>query len=160
MSGSRVRGNRVARAAALALATLAGALLIGAGAGAQNASPAGLWQTIDDESKQPKALVRIVDEGGVLSGTIEKLYNPSRPNPTCDQCGDDRKDQPIEGMKILTGLKPAGDGAWEQGEILDPNNGKVYRAKARLVAGGKQLEVRGFVGVALFGRTQTWLREQ
>ena len=151
--------NRVARSRALAVAALAGSLLIGTGAGAQEASPTGLWKTIDDETGQPKALVRIVDESGVLSGTIEKLYKPSRPNPTCDECTDERKGQPIEGMKILTGLKPAGD-AWQDGEILDPNNGKVYRAKAHLAEGGRQLEVRGFVGIALFGRTQTWVRER
>ena len=151
--------NRMVRTAALALAALAGALLMGAGAGAQNASPAGLWKTMDDETRQPKALVRIAEAGGVLSGKIEKLFNPSIPNPVCDKCTDDRKDQPVEGMTILTGLKPAGE-TWEDGEILDPNNGKVYRAKAKLAPGGQQLEVRGFLGVALFGRTQTWIREQ
>jgi uncharacterized protein (DUF2147 family) len=118
-----------------------------------------LWQTIDDETGQPKALVRIRDEAGVLTGRIEKLFNPSRPDPVCEQCSDERKGQPIEGMTILTGLKRTEDG-WEGGEILDPNKGKVYRAKARLVDGGSRLEVRGFVGVSLFGRTQTWIREK
>jgi uncharacterized protein (DUF2147 family) len=151
--------NRMIRAGAVALAALAGASLLGAGAGAQHASAVGLWRTIDDETQQPKALVRITDDGGVLSGRIEKLFNPARPHPVCDQCTDQRKDQPIEGMTILSGLKPAG-GGWEDGEILDPGKGKIYRAKAKLVDGGKQLQVRGFVGVSLFGRTQTWMREQ
>jgi uncharacterized protein (DUF2147 family) len=62
-------------------------------------------------------------------------------------------------MTILSGLKRT-DSGWEDGEILDPNKGKVYRAKAKLVDGGRQLEVRGFIGVALFGRTQTWIREK
>jgi uncharacterized protein (DUF2147 family) len=159
MENGQMAMNRMVRTAALAVAALAGALLMGTGAGAQNASPAGLWKTIDEETRQPKALVRIAETGGVLSGKIEKLFNPSRPNPVCDQCTDDRKDKPIEGMTILTGLKPAGE-AWEEGEILDPSNGKVYRAKARLAQGGQQLEVRGFIGVSLFGRTQTWIREQ
>ena len=61
-------------------------------------------------------------------------------------------------MQILSGLKPDGD-EWAGGEILDPNNGKVYKAKARLADGGKKLEVRGFIGVSLLGRTQTWQRE-
>jgi uncharacterized protein (DUF2147 family) len=151
--------NRLARSAALALLACVGPLLIGGGAGAQDASPVGMWQTIDDETKQPKALVRISEDGGVLNGRIEKLFNPSRPNPVCEQCTDERKGKPIEGMTILTGLKREGDG-WESGEILDPNNGKIYRAKARLADGGRQLEVRGFVGVSLFGRTQTWIRDK
>jgi uncharacterized protein (DUF2147 family) len=151
--------NRLARSMALVIAALAGALLLGGGAGAQDASPAGLWKTIDDETGQAKALVRISEDGGVLRGRIEKLFNPSRPNPTCDQCSDARKGQPIEGMTILDGLKRDGDN-WEGGEILDPNQGKVYRAKAKLVDGGSRLEVRGFVGVSLFGRTQTWIREK
>jgi uncharacterized protein (DUF2147 family) len=151
--------NRLVRAMALAIAALAGALLLGAGAGAQDASPAGLWKTIDDETGQAKALVRISEDAGVLSGRIEKLFNPGRPNPVCDQCGDDRKGKPIEGMTILEGLKRSDDG-WEGGEILDPNKGKVYRARAKLVDGGSRLEVRGFVGVSLFGRTQTWIREK
>ncbi len=159
MEGADGHINRLVRTVALAVAGLAGALLLGGGAEAQDASASGLWKTIDDETGQAKALVRISDEGGVLTGRIEKLYNPSRPDPVCDQCSDERKGKPIEGMTILTGLKRT-DSGWEDGEILDPNKGKVYRAKARLVDGGRQLEVRGFVGVALFGRTQTWLREK
>ena len=144
---------------ALMGALMAAALGFAGGAAAQDAGAVGLWRTIDDETKQPKALVRITESGGVLSGRIEKLFNPSKPDPVCEACTDDRKGRPIEGMTILTGLKPVGDG-WEEGQILDPNNGKVYRAKARLAEGGRQLEVRGFIGIALFGRTQTWLREQ
>lgn len=151
--------NRLVRAMALVIATLAGALLLGGGAGAQDASPVGLWKTIDDETGQPKALVRISEQGGVLSGRIEKLFSPSRPNPVCEQCSDERKGKPIEGMTILEGLKREGD-AWDDGQILDPNKGKVYRAKAKLVDGGSRLEVRGFVGISLFGRTQTWIREK
>jgi uncharacterized protein (DUF2147 family) len=151
--------NRLVRNMALAIAAVAGALLLGGGAGAQDASLAGLGKTIDDETGQAKALVRISEEAGVLSGRIEKLFNPSKPNPVCDQCGDERKGKPIEGMTILEGLKRSDDG-WEGGEILDPNKGKVYRARAKLLDGGSRLEVRGFVGVLLFGRTQTWVREK
>ncbi|MEF9942731.1 MAG: DUF2147 domain-containing protein, partial [Burkholderiaceae bacterium] len=77
----------------------------------------------------------------------------------CDQCSGARKDQPVIGMTILWGLKNEGD-EWTGGEILDPKNGKTYKAKAKLVDGGKKLEVRGFLGISLFGRTQTWVREQ
>lgn len=86
------------------------ALGFAGGAAAQDAGAAGLWRTIDDETKQPKALVRITESGGVLSGRIEKLFNPSKPAPVCEACTDDRKGRPIEGMTILTGLKPVGDG--------------------------------------------------
>jgi uncharacterized protein (DUF2147 family) len=128
---------------------------------AQSATPVGLWKTIDDSSGEPKALVRVAqDGGGTLTGTIEKLFRRpgEEPNPKCDKCEGAKKDQPITGMQILSGLKLDGD-EWSGGEILDPNNGKVYKAKARLADGGKKLEVRGFIGVSLLGRTQTWLRE-
>jgi uncharacterized protein (DUF2147 family) len=127
---------------------------------AQAASPVGLWKTIDDASGEPKALVRIALDSGVLTGTIEKLFRKpgEDPNPTCDKCEGARKDQPIAGMQILSGLKPDGD-EWTGGEILDPNNGKVYKAKLRLADGGKKLEVRGFIGFSLLGRTQVWQRD-
>ena len=91
---------------ALMGALMAAALGFAGGAAAQDAGAVGLWRTIDDETKQPKALVRITESGGVLSGRIEKLFNPSKPNPVCEACTDDRKGRPIEGMTILTGLKP------------------------------------------------------
>jgi uncharacterized protein (DUF2147 family) len=143
------------------IAALAALALFSSIAQAQSANPVGLWKTIDDASGEPKALVRIsLDGGGALTGTIEKLFRKpgEDPNPKCDKCEGAKKDQPITGMQILSGLKPDGD-EWSGGEILDPNNGKVYKAKARLADGGKKLEVRGFIGVALLGRTQTWMRE-
>ena len=80
------------------------------------------------------------------------------PNPLCDACSGARRDKPILGMTIAWGLKPQGK-AWGGGRILDPENGKEYSVKFTPIAGGKKLEVRGFLGVALLGRTQTWLRE-
>ncbi len=121
------------------------------------ASPVGLWQTIDDETGKPKALVEIKNNDGVLSGRIVRLLNPSKPNPTCDKCSGDKKGQPITGMEILWGLKK--DGAdWSGGQILDPQKGKVYGAKLKPSEDGKSLSVRGFMGVSLLGRTQTWHR--
>lgn len=143
------------------IALLAALALVASFAHAQTASPVGTWKTIDDSSGEPKALVRIAqDGGGALIGTIEKLFRKpgEDPDPKCDKCEGAKKDQPITGMQILSGLKPDGD-EWTGGEILDPNNGKVYKAKARLADGGKKLEVRGFIGVSLLGRTQTWQRE-
>jgi uncharacterized protein (DUF2147 family) len=121
-------------------------------------SPVGLWKNIDDETKQPKALIRIVETDGVLSGKIEKILT-DKPDAVCDKCEGDLKDKPVQGMQILAGLKK-GEEWYEGGTILDPNNGKVYRSKLKLIDGGGKLQVRGFIGVSLLGRTQTWVREQ
>ncbi|PXW91883.1 uncharacterized protein (DUF2147 family) [Sphaerotilus hippei] len=141
------------------LKTLVPALLLalgGAPAWAQT-SPVGLWKTIDDETKQEKSLVRIQEQAGVLSGRIEKLLDPARADAVCSKCSDERKDKPVAGMTILRGVKPAGDD-WEGGEILDPNNGKTYKVRLRPADGGRRLEVRGYIGTPLLGRTQTWQR--
>jgi uncharacterized protein (DUF2147 family) len=122
-------------------------------------SPVGLWRTIDDETKTEKSLVRITEAGGVMTGKVEKIADPAKANANCDKCTDERKDKPVLGMTILRGVKPSSEaGTWEGGDILDPNNGKIYKVRMKPVDGGKQMEVRGFIGVALLGRTQTWVR--
>lgn len=121
------------------------------------AGAGGTWKTIDDETRQAKALVEISETaGGELSGKIVKLF--ANPEAVCDKCDGPLKGKPVVGMTILTGLKKGGDG-WEGGKILDPKSGKVYSAKAKLTEAGKKLEVRGFIGMALLGRTQTWERQ-
>jgi uncharacterized protein (DUF2147 family) len=121
-------------------------------------SPVGLWKTIDDETKKEKALVRISESSGVVSGKIEKLLAAdAAQDAVCDKCSDDRKDKPIIGMEIIRGVKKDGD-AWSGGTILDSAEGKVYKVKITPVDGGKKLEVRGYVGAPMFGRTQTWMR--
>ena len=121
------------------------------------ASPVGLWKTIDDESKQEKSLVRVVDSGGVLSGKIEKLLDPTKQDAKCDKCEGARKDKPVAGMAIIEGVKKNADEAyWDGGTILDPNNGKTYKVRLTPKDGGKTLEVRGFIGP--FYRNQTWQR--
>lgn len=123
------------------------------------ASPVGLWKTIDDETKQEKSLVRIADDGGTLTGKIEKIANPDKQDAKCDKCTDARKDQKILGMTIVEGVKKAGsEDYWDGGTILDPNNGKIYKVRMTPIDGGKKLEVRGYVGMPLLGRTQTWVR--
>ena len=139
-------------------AMLAGLLAPAAGVAQSLDTPIGLWKNIDDETKQPKALIRIVEQGGALVGRIEKILT-DKADAVCEKCSDDRKGKPVQGMTILTGLKRDGD-EWNGGEILDPNNGKVYKAKVKLADAGRKLDVRGFVGIALVGRTQTWVREQ
>ena len=125
------------------------------------ASPVGLWKNIDDETKQPKALIRITEKEGVISGKIEKILT-EKTDAVCDKCTADRKDQPVQGMTIVSGIRKNADqpDLFDGGSILDPNNGKVYRSQMRLTDGGKKLEVRGYIGLPLLGRTQTWLREE
>jgi uncharacterized protein (DUF2147 family) len=137
--------------------SLALSLVVGGTAWAQP-TPVGLWKTIDDETKAEKSYVRISEANGVLGGRIEKLLDPTRQDARCDKCTGERKDQPVLGMTILSGVKKsAGDEpTWEGGEILDPNNGKVYRVRLRPLEGGKALEVRGYIGP--FFRNQRWLR--
>ena len=123
------------------------------------ATPTGLWKTIDDETKQEKSLVRITESNGVYGGRIEKLLNPQmKPDAVCDKCSDDRKDKPVLGLTIIKGVKQNADdkAKWDGGEILDPNNGKTYKVRLTPVDGGKTLEVRGFIGP--FYRNQTWTR--
>jgi uncharacterized protein (DUF2147 family) len=128
---------------------------------AQQTSPVGLWKNIDDESGKPKALIRITESNGELQGKIEKLFrNPGEePNPKCKKCDGAQKDQPVLGMTILSGMKRDGD-EYNGGNIVDPDNGKVYRSKLALADGGKKLNVRGYIGIPMLGRSQTWLREE
>ncbi|MDE2147194.1 MAG: DUF2147 domain-containing protein [Burkholderiales bacterium] len=137
---------------------LAMALLLGSAAGAwAQATPVGLWKTIDDETGKPKSLVRITEAGGTLSGRIERLIDPDKPDPRCDKCTDARKGQPVLGMTIIEGAKKEADEPyWAGGTILDPNNGKTYRLRLTPEDGGKALQVRGYIGP--FYRNQTWLR--
>lgn len=123
------------------------------------ATPVGLWKSIDDETKKEKSLVRIVDSGGVLTGKIEKLLDPTaKPDDVCDKCSDERKGKPILGLTIIRNAKPdeADKALWTGGDITDPNNGKTYRLRLKPLDGGKQLEVRGYIGP--FFRNQTWIR--
>ncbi|MGH7874070.1 MAG: DUF2147 domain-containing protein [Candidatus Binatia bacterium] len=124
-------------------------------------TPVGLWKTIDDNTGQPRGLVRIREVNGRYEGTVEKGF--PRPDekepPRCDKCDGARRNQPVLGMTILWGLTKQGD-EYQGGEILDPESGKIYRAKMKLIEGGKKLEVRGFIGISLLGRSQTWLREE
>ena len=122
-------------------------------------TPAGVWKTIDDATGKEKSLVRIVETGGVYSGRIEKLLDPSSPqDATCKDCKDDRKDKPVLGMTIIRNVKAHADDktVFDGGDILDPNNGKVYRVRLRPFDDGRKLEVRGYLGP--FYRNQTWLR--
>jgi uncharacterized protein (DUF2147 family) len=138
---------------------IAAALSLAASLALAQATPAGLWKTIDDDTKAEKSLVRITDSGGVLTGKVEKILT-DKTDAKCVECTDERKDKPVQGMVILRDIKqdPSDKALWIGGDILDPNNGKVYKVRIKPADGGKKLEVRGYIGAPLLGRTQTWLR--
>jgi uncharacterized protein (DUF2147 family) len=127
--------------------------LAAASAFAQADSPVGLWKNIDDKTGEAKGLI-----GGIFTGKIEKILTKGQEDGKCTECEGELKDKPVTGMQIINGLKKGAEW-YEGGTILDPNNGKVYKARMKLVSEGKKLEVRGFVGAPLLGRTQTWIRE-
>ena len=121
-------------------------------------SPTGLWQSIDDKSGKPRSLIRINENNGEYSAVVEKgLLATDTGDAICDKCTDERKDQPIIGMKIAEGLKKNGN-KYDGGKILDPENGKVYKCKMTLNKSGDKLEVRGYIGISLLGRSQIWKR--
>ena len=123
----------------------------------EGASPVGEWRTIDDKTGEAKALVKIYARGDELYGLVEKALSKSPGPPNCDACTDDRKGKPIVGMDIIRGVKNSG-GAWSGGTIVDPESGKVYSCSLTVIDGGKRLSVRGYIGVSMFGRSQTWVK--
>jgi uncharacterized protein (DUF2147 family) len=120
------------------------------------ASPYGTWKTIDDETKKTKSLVQLYKgKDGKLHGKIVKLFNPKEKDPRCTKCSGARKNKPIIGMEIISGLS-LDDDEWSGGEVLDPANGKTYRCKLWVEDGGKKIKLRGYI--AFFYRTQYWYR--
>jgi uncharacterized protein (DUF2147 family) len=127
---------------------------------ALSTSPVGTWKTLDENTGQPKALIQISENAdGTLSGVLVKgLEQGANPQPRCTKCTDERKDQRLWGMTIVRSMKHDGD-VWDGGNILDPESGKVYRCRMSLADDGQQLVVRGYIGVSLLGRSQTWMRQ-
>jgi uncharacterized protein (DUF2147 family) len=119
-------------------------------------SPAGTWTTIDDKTGAKRALVRLTVLKGTLSGTIEKVYPQPGDTGICSKCPGTFKGKKIQGIEFIWGLRDEGNGVWSGGSILDPKTGKIYKAKVTLL--GDKLLVRGYVGISLLGRTQTWVR--
>lgn len=140
----------------LALALAASALP----ALAANDSPVGKWKTIDDKTNEVRSIVEITENGGMLEGKVlEVLKSEHGPHPVCAKCDGERKNKPIEGMTIMWGLKKDGD-EWSGGQILDPAKGKIYKVELKLVEGGKKLDVHGYIGFSLIGRSQEWVRAE
>jgi len=127
-------------------------------------SPIGVWKTIDDKTKDVTSEVQIWKaKNGKLYGRIIKLYPKpdEEPDPVCDKCEGKNKDKKILGMVILWGFtqdEKDSEKYWIKGKILDPDNGETYSCKLTVNEGGKSLVVRGYIGISLIGRSQTWIR--
>lgn len=123
-------------------------------------SPIGFWKTIDDVTGKPKSILQIYEASDhTLSGRVMQIFpKPGEdPNKLCEACKGAKHNQPIVGMVILENMKQRGE-KWDGGQILDPKNGKTYRCTLKVVNGGTHLEVHGYIGISLLGRTQTWIR--
>ncbi|MDE2050840.1 MAG: DUF2147 domain-containing protein [Gammaproteobacteria bacterium] len=141
----------------LAVLVLALAPLPPAGAAdARLASPVGLWQPLDS-SGRPLGLIRIFEAKGLYYGRIEPSSPTDDRNARCTHCTGHRHGRPIIGLLLMRHLRPE-NGEYVDGDILDPDTGRIYGCSLRLTDGGHQLIMRGFLGISLFGRSQTWQR--
>lgn len=124
-------------------------------------TPVGTWKTIDDVTQKPRSLVEIKEANGKLVGQIVELIRDpgEEPDPVCDKCIGALHNKKIKGMVIIWGMGKDGD-EWNGGRILDPKTGKIYKAKMLPSNGGKDLDVRGYIGFSMLGRSQTWHREK
>ncbi len=140
-------------------ALLALAVFLAAPAFAADLTPVGTWTTIDDETGKPKSIVEITESGGKLEGkVVEVLQSDQGPHPICKECSGSRKDQPVEGMTIIWDVTRDGD-VWDGGRILDPKTGKIYKVKIKVMDDGQKLDVHGYIGFSLLGRSQVWQRK-
>lgn len=145
-----MKKNKITLLSALAVAIFASHSVFAA------MTPVGLWKTIDEDTNEAKSYVRITQNNGVLSGKVETILDPAKQQDRCSECDAEKKDQPILGMTIITGVKDEGDNVWGDGEILDPTNGKTYTLQLTPQEEGNTLEVRGYIG--FFYRNQYWVR--
>jgi uncharacterized protein (DUF2147 family) len=131
-------------------------LLLAAVFSTAQSTPVGVWQAIDDKDGEPSSHIEIYEVDGKLHGKIIKLIG-EEDNILCEKCKDEKKDKPVLGMEIMWKMKPHKENEWKGGKIMDPENGKEYKCKLKL-AEENILEVRGYVGFSLLGRTQKWYR--
>jgi uncharacterized protein (DUF2147 family) len=143
-------------------AMVAVALLLGAASApvrAADLTATGLWEQVDEKSGKPESWFRIAEKNGVYEGAIVKIFPKpgDDPNFVCDKCEGDEKGKPVLGLSLIKGMQRKGLD-YENGTIMDPRDGSVYHAVMKLSPDGQTLDVRGYLGIQLFGRTQTWNR--
>ncbi|TAN04250.1 MAG: DUF2147 domain-containing protein [Rhodanobacteraceae bacterium] len=144
----------------LVFAMLTVGLLLAVQAYAADSTPVGTWTQVDDATGKPKSIIEITQQpDGTLQAVVKQvLFSKDGTHPVCDQCTGERHNKPVDGMVVMWGVKQDGD-TWDGGQILDPGNGKIYKVKLTLQDGGQKLDVRGYIGIPMLGRTQTWLRK-
>ena len=123
---------------------------------AQSQSVIGKWKTIDDETGKPKSVVEIYEKSGKIYGKVIEIFRADERNRVCEECTGDDKNKPILGITVIKGLSKDGK-EYNDGKILDPKNGKLYKCFITL-EGNDKLKVRGYIGFSLIGRTQYWYR--
>lgn len=140
----------------LATAALTGLMSTAAMAGSLNGTK---WQSVDDKTGEKKAVIKMTESNGVVTGTIVKVNDASQANEVCSKCTGSLKNKPIVGLPILTNLKADGNNKWSGGDLVDPETGKVYGGTVNLASNGKSLKLTGNVkGMSFLKRSQTWTR--
>jgi len=120
-------------------------------------SPIGYWQTVSDVTGQPQSVVQIYERSGRLFARVDTVLVTEGVPATCVKCRDDRQGKPLVGLILMRNMRNAGDD-YRDGDILDPESGKVYRCRMTLDVTGQRLTIRGYIGISLFGRSQVWHR--
>lgn len=123
---------------------------------AHSQSITGKWKAIDDETGEEKSIVEIYEKNGKFYGKVVEILNPAKKTAKCQNCKGQDKDKPILGLEIIRGLSQEGN-LWSGGQVLDPNKGKLYKCTISL-EGNDKLVIRGYIGISLLGRSQTWIR--